>query len=239
MTIQLYYWPGLPGRGEFVRLALEAAGVDYVDHAQSEDGEALIADLQSRTGFAPFAPPYIDDGEVVIAQVAHILTYLAEKHGFGAGDLPTDLALIQLQLTVTDIVAEAHDTHHPVDTNAYYDEQKDEAARKAKAFREQRIPKYLDHFEAALAVKDGPFTLGERWSHVDTSLFQLREGLYYAFPKRMAELATGYPRVAACRDAVAALPGIAAYLKSERRQDFNEDGIFRHYPELDGEVGDA
>jgi glutathione S-transferase len=235
MTYKLWYWTGIPGRGEFVRLALEAAGVPYRDMAREFGDRALIEDMSLRPGFAPFAPPYvIDEDDFCIAQVAHILAYLSDKHGFGAGDLPTDLHLIQLQLTISDMVAEVHATHHPIAGDLYYDDQKAAAAENAKHFRKTRIPKFLDHFEAALAVNEGPFVLGDRLSHADTSLFQLIEGLYYAFPKRMKHLAEDYARLHQVRDAVAALPGIAAYLASERRLAFNEDGIFRHYPELDG-----
>lgn len=234
MSIHLYYWPDIPGRGEFIRLAMEAAGIDYVDHALTDGFEQIVEDMAARKGFAPFAPPYIDDGEVVIAQVAHILAYLADKYGFGAGDLPTDLSLIQLQLTVTDFVAEIHDVHHPIASMLYYDDQKQEAARRATDFRKSRIPKFLDHFEAALDVNEGPFVLGKKWSHVDASFFQLWEGLHYAFPKRMEAVASNYPKLEACARAFAELPGISAYLASERRQDFNQDGVFRRYPELDG-----
>jgi glutathione S-transferase len=231
MTYQLWYWPSIPGRGEFVRLALEAAGVPYRDMAREQGAGALVDDMEMRSGIAPLAPPYLVDGELCIGQTAHILAYLAEKHGFGAGELATDLKLIQLQLDVTDIVAEAHNVHHPISGSLYYEEQKDAAHETARHFRADRIPKYLDHFEQALGVNSGPFVLGEKWTHVDTSLFQLMEGLSYAFPRRMAEL--DYPRLDACRKAVAALDGVADYLPSDRRLAFNQDGIFRHYPELD------
>ena len=177
--------------------------------------------------------PYLVDGDFCIAQVAHILAWAGEKHGFGAGDQAGDLQLIMLQLTISDIVAEAHNVHHPIAGDLYYEDQKDAAARAAENFREQRIPKFFRYFKDALSASDGPFVLGDRWSHVDTSLFQLIEGLRYAFPKRMKAIEGDYPKLIACRDAVAELDGIKDYLASERRLAFNEDGIFRHYPELD------
>ncbi|WP_120716250.1 glutathione S-transferase [Tsuneonella amylolytica] len=238
MSYDLWYWPGIPGRGEFVRLALEAAGVPYRDRARDDGEDALVADWQGREGIAPFAPPYLTcqvEGETItIAQVGHILTWLADAHGFGAGDLPRDLELIMLQLTVSDVVAEVHAVHHPVAGSLYYADQKDTAQQAAKHFRDERIPKFLGYFEGALEANDGPFVLGEKWSHVDTSLFQLVEGLRYMFPRRMAGVEGDYPCLVACHDAVAALPGIAAYRASDRCIPFNEDGIFRHYPELDG-----
>lgn len=235
MSYDLWYWPEIPGRGEFVRLAMEAAEVEYRDCAREDGAEALTRDLESRRGIVPFAPPYLVHGDFAVAQVAHILAWLADRHGFGAGEVERDLELIQLQLTVTDIVAEVHNTHHPVAMSAYYDEQKDAAERAAKAFREERIPKYLTYFERALGLSDGPFVLGGKWTHVDTSLFQLIEGLHYAFPRRMGALEKEYPRLHACREAVAAIGGIATYRKSERCIAFNKDGIFRHCEELDGE----
>ncbi|OBX18493.1 glutathione S-transferase [Erythrobacter sp. QSSC1-22B] len=240
MSYDLWYWPGIQGRGEFVRLFMEAAGIPYRDRARQGDAQALVEDMEAREksgAFAPYAPPYLvaKDGadEFAIAQAAHILAWLTDRHDLGSGDPQTDLHLIQLQLTITDVVAEAHDTHHPLGGGLYYEDQKHAAATRAKGFREDRIPKYFDHFEAALGVNPGAFFRADRFGHVDTSLFQLVEGLRYAFPRRMAELAADYPRICACRDEVAELPGIAAYLNSDRRIPFNEDGIFRHYPELD------
>ena len=232
-SYDLWYWPGIQGRGEFVRLALEAAGVPYRDRAREEGVEALVADMDERSGLTPFAPPYVDDGEPTLAQVAHILAWLGERHGFGAGALDRDLQLIMLQLTVSDIVAEVHNVHHPLAGNLYYEDQKDAAAEAASHFREQRIPKFLGYFENALSADPGPFVLGAKWSHVDTSLFQLVEGLHYMFPQRMAAVSGDYPALIACHEAVAELDGIKAYCASERRIAFNTDGIFRHYPELD------
>ena len=233
MSYQLWYWPSIPGRGEFVRLALEAAEIDYEDMAREQGAEALIADLQGRGGIRPFAPPYLVDGELCIGQTAHILAFLADRHDFGAGELEVDLQLIQLQLDITDIVAEVHNVHHPVAAALYYQDQMDAAYEAARHFRDQRLPKYLDHFEAALEENGGPCVLGDRWTHVDTSLFQLMEGLDYMFPNRMREL--DYPRLELCRQAMMEIAGVEQYLASDRRLSFNEDGIFRFYPELDSE----
>ena len=233
MSYQLWYWPDIPGRGEFVRLALEAAEIDYEDMAREHGAEALAEDLASRSGIKPFAPPYLVEGDLCIAQTAHILAFLADRHDFGAGELEIDLQLIQLQLDVTDIVAEVHSVHHPISGNLYYQDQMDAAYEAAHQFRDTRIPKFLDHFEQALEENGGPFMLGDRWTHVDTSLFQLMEGLDYMFPNRMREL--DYPQLELCRQAVMEIDGIEAYLASDRRLAFNEDGIFRHYPELDSE----
>jgi glutathione S-transferase len=233
MSYQLWYWPNIPGRGEFVRLALEAAEIAYEDMAREHGAEAILEDLASRQGIRPFAPPYLVDGELCIGQTAHILAYLADRHDFGGGELETDLQLIQLQLDVTDVVAEVHAVHHPVSGNLYYQEQMDAAYEAAQNFRDHRLPKFLGHFEQALEENGGPFILGEQWTHVDTSLFQLMEGLDYMFPRRMAEL--DYPRLELVRGAVMEIEGVEAYLASDRRLEFNEDGIFRHYPELDSE----
>lgn len=231
MTLKLWYWPGLQGRGEFVRLPLEAAGVAYQDCAREQGAEALMQDMHARGPRGPFAPPYIDDGGTVVAQVADILLYLGDRHEWTS---PADRYwLHQVQLTVADLVAEVHNVHHPVDMADYYEGQRDEAARYAAQFRHARIPKFLDHFEAAAGASPGEWLAGGRWTPADTSLFQVWEGLHYMFPQRMATLGPRYRRLAALRDAVAALPGLAAYLASERRLAFNTQGIFRHYPELD------
>jgi glutathione S-transferase len=233
VSYQLWYWPNIPGRGEFVRLALEAAEIDYEDMAREKGAEALVEDLQSRSGIKPLAPPYLVDGDLCIGQTANILAVLAERHDFGAGELETNLQLIQLQLDVTDIVAEVHNVHHPVSGRLYYRDQMDAAYEAAQNFRATRIPHFLDHFEGALEENGGPYMLGDSWTHIDTSLFQLMEGLDYMFPNFMR--GRDYPRLELCRQAVMEIDGVEQYLASDRRLPFNEDGIFRHYPELDSE----
>jgi glutathione S-transferase len=238
MTYDLYYWPGIQGRGEFVRLALEAAGADYRDVARAPGGTRAMTALMGDAALVhpPFAPPFLIDGDVMIAQVANILFYLGPRLGLAPAAEADRLFVHQLQLTVTDLVAEAHDVHHPVGGSLYYEDQKPEAARRAKGFREERIGKYLGYFERALnanPAKSGHL-VGGALTCVDLSLFQLIAGLRYAFPRAMARGEASWPGLIALHDRVARLPTLAAYLASERRIPFNEDGIFRHYPELDG-----
>ena len=236
-TYQLYYWDGLQGRGEFVRLALEEAGVPYEDVARQKKGmPALMASLDGdKVEHPSFAPPVLRAGDLLIGQTANILMYLGARHGLAPRAEAGRLWANQLQLTIADIVAEAHDTHHPVSTNKYYEDQKKEAKARARDFCEQRIPKFLDYFEGVIQRNTGRggYAIGSRLSYVDLSLFQLMEGLRYAFPKTMAKLAPSYPGLIALRDKVAQRPNIAAYLQSKRRIPFNESGIFRHYPELE------
>ena len=233
MTYDLWYWTGIPGRGEFVRLALEAGGIAYRDRAREKGDAAMIADMGRRGGLTPFAPPYLIAGDLCIAQTANILLFLGDRH-LGPRDDAGRHGAQTLQLTIADMVAEAHNVHHPVASGLYYRDQMQEAARAAEAFRAQRMPKYLAWFERVLEG-GGPWLLGEAWSYADLSLFQLLEGLAYAFPKRMATLAPDILRVADLRERVRNLPALADYLRSERRLPFNEDGLFRHYPELDGD----
>jgi glutathione S-transferase len=234
VAYDLWYWPNIQGRGEFVRLALEAAGIPYRDRAREDGVEALIADMQARADRPPFAPPYLALDGLAVAQVANILAYLAQMHDLAPSALADRLWLHQLQLTIADVVAEVHDVHHPVAVGAYYEDQKPEAARKAAQFREERLPKFLGYFDRAAAANPRTaWVVDDRWTYVDCSLFQLVEGLRYMFPKRMAEIEGDYPHLIAVHDAVAILPGIKAYLNSDRRLPFNEEGIFRHYPELD------
>lgn len=237
MSYDLWYWSGIPGRGEFVRLPLEAAGIVYKEKTWQRDGDAALAkDLPRARLDPPFAPPYVVTQEgLVISQTANILLYLGEKH---AGLAPRDVAgrhwVHQLQLTLMDLVAEAHDVHHPVGVDLYYEDQRPEAARRAQGFRATRIPKFLDYFERVLEQRGQWLSGGRRWSYADLSLFHVVEGLRYAFPVRMATLAPGFNRVWGARDAVESLPELQDYLSSERRLPFS-DGLFRHYPELDGE----
>jgi len=233
VSYQLWYWPDIPGRGEFVRLFMEAAELDYEDVAREAGADALVEDLIARQGVRPFAPPYLVDEDVCIGQTALILLYLADKEGLSSGDLASDLGLVQLQLDIADLVAEIHATHHPIASSQYYVDQMEAAFERAEDFRANRLPKFLIHFDNALATNGGPFVLGEQWSHVDTSLFQLMEGLDYAFPNYMARMQGTWANLEALQAAVPDIEGVAEYLASERRMDFNQDGIFRHYEELD------
>jgi len=233
MPYKLWYWPSIQGRGEFVRLALEGAEIAYEDCGRTVGEDGLMADLNDRTGRTPFAPPYLEHDGLVIAQVANILMYLGERHGLAPSTMADRLWLNQLQLTIADLVAEVHNVHHPVAMMDYYDDQKPEAARAAKQFREERLPKFLGHFEDAAQANPGDWLIDDKWSYADTSLFQIVEGLRYMFPQRMKTLDPDYTHLIHIRDQVAELPGIKAYLNSDRRIAFNTDGIFRHYPELD------
>ncbi|MEP9403469.1 glutathione S-transferase [Sphingomonas sp. VNH70] len=234
MTYRLWYWPTIQGRGEFVRLALEGAGIDYVDCAR-EQGVAAMQRRMAEAARAPFAPPFLELDGLVIAQVAGILQYLGERHDLALSNMRDRLWANQLQLTIADLVAEVHDVHHPVAVGAWYHEQRAEAARAARQFREERLPKFLGYFEDAITGHAGPWAIDHRWTYVDTSLFQLVAGLRYAFPRRMAALEREVPALVALHDRVRELPGIAHYLASDRRLPFNNDGIFRHYPELDAD----
>ena len=236
MRYELYYWPQIQGRGEFVRLALEEAGADYVDVARGKGGMAKLEKLMQRKSseHPPFAPPFLKAGNLVIAQTANILLYLGERHGLVPKSEAGRLWVNQLQLTIADLVVEAHDTHHPIAASLYYEDQKAEAARAAQCFTKERIPKFLGYFEDVLA-KAGKtaFLAGRALSYADLSLFQVVEGLRYAFPHAMTAQEKKLPRTCALHDRVASRPRISVYLRSSRRIPFNQHGIFRHYPELD------
>ena len=233
MRYQLFYWPEIQGRGEFVRLALEDAGASYEDVARKPGGTDRMMKMMKGKKRPPFAPPFIKAGTLVIAQVAEILFYLGPRLKLAPRAEAERLWLHQLQLTITDFVKEIHDTHHPVGSGLYYEDQKPEAKRFSENFLKARVPKYLGYFDGILKKSGGPFTLGRKASYVDLSLFQLIEGLRYAFPNAMKHLERDVPHVVTVHDKVAERPGIKKYLASPRRIAFNEMGIFRHYPELD------
>jgi len=239
MRYELYYWPGIQGRGEFVRLALEAAAADYVDVARMPEGDgmgvpALMRLLEDKaTGRPPFAPPILKVGKQVIAQTANILLFLGPRLGLVPQADATRVWAHQLQLTIADLVTEIHDSHHPISGGLYYHEQKPEAKRRAGDFRAERLPKFLGYFEDVLERNGGQYMVGKAVSYVDLSMFQVIAGLNYAFPRVMARLQSGWPRLMALHQRVMARPRIAAYLASDRRLPFSTEGIFRHYPELD------
>lgn len=238
MRYQLYYWTGIQGRGEFVRLALEDAGADYADVARDHGDEVLQPFLDgAEAGARPFAPPFLKAGRLVIAQVANILHFLGPQLGLVPEAESRRLEALQLQLTIADLVTEIHDSHHPIASAAYYEDQKAAARQRAADLRRNRLPKFLGHFEQVLAQAGGLHALRSH-SYVDLSLFQIVRGLDYAYPKAMDALAPKIPHLRALEARIAERPNIAAYLASERRLAFNTQGIFRHYPELDGGIED-
>ncbi len=244
MIYQLYYWPDIQGRGEFVRLALEEAGAAYRDVAR-EPGRgggvgALMRFIEGRNlPRPPFAPPFLKAGRLLIGQTANILQYLGSRHGLAPKDEGGRLWTHQLQLTLADFVGEVHDTHHPVAAGLYYEDQKKEARRRCADFLKVRVPKYLGYFEHLLAAnaRGAHHLAGGKLTYVDLSMFQIMSGLSHAFPRAMAGSARRYRRLLALHAQVQQRPRIAAYLASPRRVPFNQQGIFRHYPELDADGG--
>jgi glutathione S-transferase len=235
MRYELYYWPSIQGRGEYIRLALEEAGADYADMARGERGmAAMMRMMETKSGTPPFAPPFLKAGKLVIGQTANILLYLGSRHGLAPKTEAGRLWVHQLQLTVTDFVLEIHDTHHPLGPSLYYEDQKAAAKKRTAEFWDERVPKYLGYFERLLDENGGAYVTGRRLTYVDLSMFQLVEGLRYAFPKKMKAFERKITGLVDLRDRVAARPNIKAYLTSPRRIEFNEDGIFRRYKELDG-----
>jgi glutathione S-transferase len=233
MRYQLYYWPGIQGRGEFVRLALEEAGADYVDVARGRGGVAELQRLMRRGDRPAFAPPFLKAGRMMIAQTAAILFYLGEREGLAPRATAKRLWVHQLQLTIADMVVEAHDTHHPIASSLYYEDQRREAKRRSRDFVAERVPKFLGYFEDILRHGHSGYLTGRSVTYADLSLFQMMAGLDYAFPRSARRWRRKFAQCAALAERVAGRPRIAAYLASNRRIAFNEMGIFRHYPELD------
>lgn len=240
MRYELYYWPGIQGRGEFVRLALEAAAADYLDVARMPARRgfgtpSLLRFLGGGHARAPFAPPFLKAGQQVVGQTANILHFLGPRLGLAPRSEADRTWLHQLQLTISDLVSETHDTHHPIAVGLYYEEQQAEAKRRAADFLDSRLGKYLAYFEGVLErnPRRGGWAVGGRMSYVDLSLFQVMAGLRYAFPRAMSR--ARQPRLDALYARVAERPNISAYLASDRRVPFSEADIWRHYPELDTE----
>jgi glutathione S-transferase len=238
MRYELHYWPGIQGRGEFVRLALEEAQADYVDVARKPGkGGGVPAMMRlldgTRIKHPPFAPPFLKAGELIIGQTANILLFLGPRHGLVPRGEGARLWTNQLQLTIGDFVAEVHDTHHPIGAGLYYEDQRAAAKLRTADFLKNRAPKYLRYFENVLVRSHGPYLNGRALTYADLSLFQVVDGLRYAFPRAMRRLEKKVPRVVALHGRVGKRSRIAAYLACARRIAFNPSGIFRHYPELD------
>jgi glutathione S-transferase len=233
VAYELFYWPTIQGRGEFVRLALEEAGAEYVDVARNPGGMKRMMALLDGASHPSFAPPFLKAGDLLIGQTAAILLFLGQHHGLAPLDEANGLRTHQLQLTIADLVAETHEVHHPVGSALYYEDQKQEAKRRAQDFIGSRIPKFLGYFERVLDGRE--FLVADQLTYADLSLFQVIEGLRYAFPHALAACAGDYPGLFALCNRIAIRPRIAAYLSSPRRLPFSEEGIFRHYAELDRE----
>jgi glutathione S-transferase len=233
MKYELYYWPSIQGRGEYVRLALEDSGANYADVARGARGMAAMTGMMEACGTPPFAPPFLKAGQLVIGQTANILLYLGSRHGLAPKAEAGRLGVHQLQLTVADFVLEVHDTHHPLGPSLYYEDQRAPAKKRTDEFWKERVPKYLGYFERLLMSNGGSYLTGRRVTYVDLSLFQIVEGMRYAFPNRMKAFERRIPGLVDLHDRVAIRPNLKAYLASDRRIAFNEDGIFRRYKALD------
>ena len=226
---ELYYWPEIQGRGEFVRLVLEDAGLPYDDVGRRDPGHVADAIDGVLAPYA-FALPVLRAGELVVAQTAAITRFVGERHGLAPASERERLACATVALTIADLVAETHDTHHPTSVELRYEDQKHAARDRAHAFRAERMPRFLGYLENILA-RTGEWLVGDACSYADLAAFQVVAGLRYAFPRTVRHLEL--PRLIALHDRVAARPRIAAYLASPQRLPFSEMGIFRHYPELD------
>jgi len=235
---ELYYWPGIQGRGEYVRLALEEADAPYRDMAlipeEEGGGAAGMMKLMERSDVArpPFAPPFLKTGRQLIAQTANILLFLGPRHALTAETASGQLWVHQLQLTLADFIVEIHDTHHPVGGGLYYHEQKPEAKRRTEDFLANRLPKFLGYFETVIERGKGHWLTGKRLTYADLSLAQVVAGLRYAFPDSTPKALRKCARVGALHDAVFARPRIAGYVASGRRLPFNNDDLFRRYDDL-------
>ena len=238
---ELYYWPDIPGRGEFVRLVLEAAGSPYRDvgrlPAEQGGGADAVAEFYAgrREGHPIFAPPVLSQGTLVLSQTAAICHFLGCRHGLAPQDEVGRAQALALQLTISDLAVEAHDTHHPISAWLYYEDQREAAAKRASHFVSERLPRFVAYFERVLLHGGSGVLVGEGLSHADLGLFQALEGLEYAFPRAFARAIESAPESIALRERVRQDPRVSAYLASERRVPFNQEGIFRHYPELDAD----
>jgi len=243
MRYELYYWPTIQGRGEFIRLALEEAGANYIDVARRKGRSgvpAMIKFLESKGGaHPPFAPPFLKAGKLIVAQTANILFYLGPHLKLAPRDEAGRLWAHQLELTISDLVVEIHDTHHPISGWLYFEEQRPAARRRSKDFWRYRVPKFLGYFERVLQKNGGQYLVGRRLSYVDLSLFQIVEGLRYAFPKHMKRFEKKVPGLIALHEKADRHGEVELRLGHTRRERRQRFRALDHVHHLLVEVGMA
>ncbi|KAL2264905.1 hypothetical protein VTJ83DRAFT_7415 [Remersonia thermophila] len=246
-TYHLIYWPGIPGRGEFIRLALEEAGAKYTDTAFTETGmDEVLSFVHGKAkddgiNPPPLAPPILKHGDLVLSQTSNILQYLGPRLGLipdGPGDPNATYRINGLTLTALDgMCNEPHDCHHPIATGLFYEDQKTESKRRSEDYVTNRLPKFMSYFERVLeseSSRGSRWLYGGRLTYADLVLFQCVDGLKFMFPKAMGKLERQgkHEGVFALHKAVSDRPRIKAYIESSRRQPYS-NGIYRYYEELD------
>jgi len=238
-TYRLYYWPNLPGRGEFIRLVLEQAGAKYVDIARQPEAEGggmpplMALRYGQGEGQPAYAPPVLRAGDFWLAQTPAICDYLAAIHRLVPTEPQGRARALQVFLTIFDVLGEVHDTHHPISKARFYEDQKQAAKQNATSFLQDRLPNHMAYFDRVLSQAGGAYLLGHTLTYVDLAMYQLLLGLKHAFPKGASQVLTQTPGLSALFDKVAAQPRVAAFKASDRSVAFSNDGIFRNYPELD------
>lgn len=270
----LHYWPAIPGRAEFIRLAFESAGVSYTEKNDAEEvsmtikgighppsfavpvlevadapllhdlasqGSSTAAKLPKNTSTEDISTsrsaPHHPTSSSFISQTPAILAYLAPILGLdgvprvGEEDNSSRVAVNirraqvnALTSTVLDLNNEAHDVHHPISVSSYYEDQQHEAKLRAEDFRSHRVPKFFKYFN--LTMESNPsrsgYLLGSTLTIADLALFQVVDGLQFAFPKYMDGLSKGehYKHVFALHDKVKHLEKVREYLSSNRRKEY-------------------
>ncbi|KAI0012376.1 glutathione S-transferase protein-like protein [Xylariaceae sp. FL0662B] len=241
---ELIYYTGVPGRGEHVRLMFEEAGAPYEDtqFLSFDKARETVTHWLGAGGHGNpkyFAPPLFKHGDLVMSQTPNILLYLGPKLGL-AGSREDDVYRVNaLALTALDgLCNEVHDSHHPIAVMLPYEDQKEESLRRSQYWIKNRLLTHLEYWQKALVgdkETGGPWLLGTTLTYADLVLFQCLDGTTYAFPNAMKQARESgkYDRVFELWEAVKARPNIAAYLGSNRRQKYQDWGIYRHYPDND------
>ncbi|KAI0205629.1 glutathione S-transferase protein-like protein [Astrocystis sublimbata] len=255
---ELIYWCSCPARGEHIRLALEEAGAPYSDTLSlgmekcwKKVEEYIADDYMGESGNPPYyAPPFFKHGSLMISQTSNILMYLGPRLGLSGSKEGDAYRVNALALTALDGLSdEVHQTHHPIAHDLFWEDQKEESRRCSKEWVKDRLPKHLGFWDKVLKCEKalpgawsmgeseaspGPWLLGDTFTYADLVLFQCIDGVLFAFPRAMKQAKDSgkYDRVFQLHDAVAARPNIAAYLSSNRRQEYNI-GIYRYYEEND------
>ncbi|XP_013395749.1 glutathione S-transferase [Lingula anatina] len=230
----LYYWP-LAGRGEFVRLVFEEAGVPYKEindvELLSKNFKKIDLPPSEDFSFPCFAPPVIKKGDFVLSQTPVICEYLGKKFGlYPDGGEEEEYHARQFNLTIHDFIADGRLAFHGRNHTESYYTQKEETQTYIDFFVKNRLPKWLRNLEHLLNANYGKhggkgYAIGTKMTYVDLALLHVLRATESQFPAPWEELKGSFPLCREFKERMSQRPNLAAYFKSDRCRPFEGNSM--------------